>query len=91
MGKPVLLSRAEYWRRARRLTLWLVATWFIATFVTVFFARELSQLTLFGWPFSFYMAGQGLTLLYLVIVAVYIKRMQSLDRRIRKETKADVK
>lgn len=91
MDKAPDLTRAEYWRRARRLTLWLVALWFFATFLTMFFARELAGMTLFGWPFSFYMAGQGLTLLYLLIVAVYIKRMQSLDKKLKKETKADVK
>ncbi|GIZ53217.1 DUF4212 domain-containing protein [Noviherbaspirillum aridicola] len=91
MDKGRMLTRAEYWQRARRLTLWLVGVWFLATFLTMFFARELAGVTLFGWPFPFYMAGQGLTLLYLLIVAVYIKRMQSLDKKLRKETKADVK
>lgn len=91
MDNATTISRAEYWRRARRLTLCLVALWFLATFLTMFFARELAGVTLFGWPFSFYMAGQGLTLLYLLIVAVYIKAMQRLDKKIKKETKADVK
>ncbi|HEY8607466.1 MAG TPA: DUF4212 domain-containing protein [Noviherbaspirillum sp.] len=85
MNKQSPLTRAEYWRRARRLTATLVTLWFMLTFGTMFFARELSTLTLFGWPFSFYMAGQGLTLCYLVIVAVYIKRMQSLDKKLKKE------
>ncbi len=69
-----------YWRRVRRLTIALLASWFLLTFGVIFFARELSGFTLFGWPFPFYMAAQGLTLLYLIIVAVYMMRMRRLDR-----------
>lgn len=74
-----------YWRRVQRLTSVLLATWFVITFVTLFFARELSSFTLFGWPFPFYMAAQGLTLLYVAIVAIYAIRMRSLDKLIRRE------
>jgi putative solute:sodium symporter small subunit len=91
MNKPAPLTRAEYWQRTRRLTFWLIALWFFSTFVTVFFARELAGVTLFGWPFSFYMAGQGLTLLYLLIVGIYARRMNSLDKKIRNGTPPHVK
>lgn len=77
---PIRHKRNAYWRRVRLLTAALVAVWFLLTFGVVFFARELSGFTLFGWPFPFYMAAQGLILLYLVIIALYMKRMQRLDR-----------
>ncbi len=76
--------REMYWRRVRRLTTALMLLWFIATFSTIFFARELSGIAVLGWPFPFYMAGQGLTLLYLLIVAVYMKRMEHLDKTLKK-------
>lgn len=69
-----------YWSRTRLLTALLLAVWFSTTFGTIFFARELSDFTLFGWPFPFYMAAQGLPLLYLIIVAIYAVRMRRLDR-----------
>ena len=72
-----------YWRRVRRLTGMLVVTWFLLTFGLIFFARELSHITLFGWPFSFYMAAQGLTLTYLLIVAIYVIRMHFLDKSLK--------
>jgi len=37
-------------------------------------------MTLFGWPLSFYMAAQGLVVIYLIIVAVYTWQMQRFDR-----------
>lgn len=60
----------------------------MATFSIIFFARELSTVSFFGWPFSFYMAAQGLTLLYVVIVFVYAKRMHYLDKMLKDGTDA---
>jgi putative solute:sodium symporter small subunit len=82
-SKTLTHGRTEYWRRTRRLTLQLLLVWFLVTFGVIFFARELSGLTLFGWPLSFYMAAQGATLIYVVIVAVYAWRMQRLDETLK--------
>jgi len=81
---------ALYWRRVRSFTFWLIAVWFVMTFGIIYFARELAGITVFGWPFSFYMAAQGLTLLYVVIVALYAYRMRRLDKTLKNET-ADVR
>lgn len=70
----------RYWRRVRQLTLLLLVVWFVTTFFLIFFARELSQLSLFGWPFSFYMAAQGALLIYLLIIAVFAWRMRRMDQ-----------
>jgi putative solute:sodium symporter small subunit len=79
--------RATYWQRARRLTFLLLAIWFAATFGIIFFARELSSFSVFGWPFSFYMAAQGLTLLYVVLIGLYASRMRRLDKQMKNETR----
>lgn len=84
--EKILLARDAYWRKVRRFTFALLTMWFVATFTMIFFARELSGFTMFGWPFSFYMAGQGLTLFYLFIVAVYMWRMRRLDKKLMHET-----
>ena len=68
-----------HWARVRRLTLALLLLWFIVTFGVIFFARELSALSLFGWPLPFYMAAQGSTLIYLLIIGVYALAMKKLD------------
>ena len=79
-SRPPALRQATYWRRTRRFTLLLLVAWFVVTFTVIFFARELSGLTLFGWPFSFYMAAQGTTLIYVGIVGCYAWRMRRFDR-----------
>lgn len=85
-GIPFPRLRA-YWPRVRLFSFLLLAVWFLATFLTVFFARELADIEVFGWPVSFYMAAQGLVLLYLGLVGLYVLRMRRLDRGLRKEAK----
>ena len=71
----------SHWRSTRRLTMVLLLVWFALTFAVIFFARQLSGITWFGWPLSFYMAAQGLALGYLLIVALYTWQMRKIDRR----------
>jgi putative solute:sodium symporter small subunit len=78
---PVVAPQASYWRHARRLTAWLAAIWLIATFCVIFFARDLHHISLFGWPLSFYMAAQGILLIYVFLVGIYAWRMHRLDQR----------
>ena len=73
-------ARIAHWRRTRRLTLVLMALWLGTGFGTVFFARELSSITVFGWPMSFYMAAQGASLVFLAIIGAYAWRMRRYDR-----------
>lgn len=73
-------KRHNYWVRTRRLTLLLLLVWFASTFGIIFFARELSRYTFFGWPLSFYLVAQGSVLLYVVIVAIYTAKMRAFDK-----------
>lgn len=75
-----------YWSKVRQFTFVLIALWFSSTFGIIFFARELTDFTVFGWPFSFYMAAQGLILLYLAILAAYVLHMRKLDKMLKSET-----
>src|SRR5438067_13622778 len=73
-------ARAAHWARTRRLTTLLLALWLATSFCTVFFARDLADFSVFGWPLSFYLAAQGASLLYLAIIGAYAWRMRALDR-----------
>jgi putative solute:sodium symporter small subunit len=79
-------QRAAHWRATKRLTAVLLTTWLVVTFGGIFFARELSDPTIFGWPVSFYMIAQGVPLAYVTILAIYALRMRALDRRCRNES-----
>jgi putative solute:sodium symporter small subunit len=73
-------ARARHWRSARRLILVLLGLWLATGFGTVFFARDLAHMSVFGWPLSFYLAAQGASLIYLAIIGAYAWRMRVLDR-----------
>jgi putative solute:sodium symporter small subunit len=70
----------EYWRKNLTITAILLTIWFVVTFVISYFARELNQFTLLGFPFAFYMAAQGALIIYILIIWYYARYMNNLDR-----------
>jgi putative solute:sodium symporter small subunit len=70
----------EYWRKNIRLTAILLAIWFVVTYVAGFFARDLNEIVVFGFPLGFYMAAQGALIVYVVIIFYYASRMNRLDQ-----------
>jgi len=71
----------EYWRKNLVITAVLLAVWFVATFVEAWYARQLNQITFLGFPLGFYMSAQGSLIIYVVIIYVYAKYMEKLDKR----------
>ncbi len=80
-ANPQPRMQRDYWRKNLLVTLGLLAIWFVVTFGASYFARELNQLSLFGFPFGFYLAAQGAPLIYVCIVGFYALYMNRLDRR----------
>lgn len=70
----------EYWTRNVRLTIILLAIWFVVTYVVGFYARELNDITVFGFPLGFYMGAQGSLIIYVVIIFYYATRMNRMDK-----------
>jgi putative solute:sodium symporter small subunit len=72
-------AAARHWRATRRLTALLLAIWFAVGYGVSWFARDL-DFAFFGWPFSFWVAAQGGTIVFVVLIAVYARRMGRHDR-----------
>lgn len=72
--------RAAYWSRTVRLTVALLAIWFVVTYVVAFFAVPLNNISFFGFPFAFYMGAQGALVVYLLLIFFYARYMNRLDR-----------
>ena len=70
----------EYWHRNLKMTAFLLAIWFVVTFVVSFFARELSGITFLGFPLGFYMGAQGALIVYVAIIWYYARYMNALDQ-----------
>ena len=71
----------EYWNKNLRITFILLAIWFVTSFVQTWYARELNEIVLFGFPFGFYMAAQGALVIFVVLIWVYAIYMNRLDHR----------
>ncbi len=70
----------EYWRKNVRLTAILLGIWFVVTYVVGWFARDLSAITVLGFPLGFYMGAQGALIIYVVIIFYYARRMNRMDK-----------
>jgi len=58
----------EYWSKNLRLTSILLAIWFVATYVATWFARELNEIVILGFPLGFYMGAQGALIIYVLVI-----------------------
>jgi putative solute:sodium symporter small subunit len=84
LSDPVRAARARHWRRTLGLTAGLLLAWFLVGFVVTWFARDL-DFPFFGWPFSFWVAAQGGSVVFVVLLVVYARRMARNDRRLASE------
>lgn len=73
-------DKRRYWQKTRRLTLFLLTIWLLVTFGITWYAREINELTVFGFPLGFYMSAQGSLLVYLLIIGIYNRQMSRLDK-----------
>lgn len=77
----IIVEHDQYWAKTLRLTLSLLVLWFLASFGVVYFAKDLAQIIFFGWPLSFYMAAQGSLIIFVLIIWLYARGMDKLDRQ----------
>ncbi|MDW8324650.1 MAG: DUF4212 domain-containing protein [Burkholderiales bacterium] len=70
----------QYWRKNLGLTAVLLAIWFVVTYVVSYFARELNEIVILGFPLAFYMGAQGALIVYVLIIWYYARRMNRLDQ-----------
>ncbi|MGL1834790.1 DUF4212 domain-containing protein [Rhodocyclaceae bacterium SMB388] len=70
-----------YWRANLRLTAALLAVWFVVIFGSGFFAQTLNQYSFLGFPLAFYIFSQGALIVFLILIGVYVRTMNRLDRK----------
>jgi putative solute:sodium symporter small subunit len=71
----------EYWNKNLGITAALLAIWFVVTYVPAYFARELNDIVVLGFPLGFYMGAQGSLVVYLLIIWFYARHMNRLDKQ----------
>ena len=81
---PETVARhAEYWRRNIRYVLGLMAVWFVVSYgFGIVLAEPLNAWMVpgTGFPLGFWFAQQGAIYVFVILIFVYVKLMNDLDR-----------
>ncbi len=73
-------QRRDYWRRNLRLMSILLAIWALVSFgAGIIFAEPLNNIVILGFPLGFWFAQQGSIVVFVILIAVYVWRMDKLD------------
>jgi putative solute:sodium symporter small subunit len=73
-------ARQEYWRRNLRLMAVLLTIWALVSFgAGILFVEALNNLTFIGFPLGFWFAQQGSIITFVILIGVYVWRMDKLD------------
>jgi len=71
----------EYWQKNLRLLGVLLAIWFFVSYgCGIIFADYLNQFKLGGYKLGFWFAQQGAIYVFVIIIFVYVNRMNKLDK-----------
>jgi putative solute:sodium symporter small subunit len=73
-------ARREYWRKNLRLMAVLLSIWALVSFgAGILFVEQLNNISLGGFPLGFWFAQQGSIITFVILIAVYVWRMDKLD------------
>lgn len=73
-------QRQQYWRRNLRLMSVLLAIWALVSFgAGILFVEPLNNISFIGFPLGFWFAQQGSIITFVILIAVYVWRMDKLD------------
>ena len=73
-------QRREYWRRNLRLMAVLLTIWALVSFgAGIVFVEPLNNIDFLGFPLGFWFAQQGSIITFVILIAVYVWRMDKLD------------
>jgi putative solute:sodium symporter small subunit len=72
---------AAYWRKNLRTLLILLSLWFVVSFgFGILLVEPLNNFKLGGYPVGFWFAQQGSIYSFILLILIYVIRMNKLDR-----------
>jgi putative solute:sodium symporter small subunit len=74
-------QRTSYWQRNLRLMAVLLAIWAVVSFgAGILFVEPLNAIVIGGVPLGFWFAQQGSIYVFVALIAIYVWRMDKLDK-----------
>ncbi|MCC0006606.1 MAG: DUF4212 domain-containing protein [Hyphomicrobiaceae bacterium] len=77
--QPVNAER--HWSRTSRLMWLMMFLWAFFSFIIHWFVKDLNSITVLGFPLGFYMAAQGSLIAFVVMLFIFAKRQDTIDRQ----------
>jgi len=75
------MTRQEYWKKNISCVLKLLVVWFVASYgCGVLFVEQMNKISIGGAQFGFWMAQQGSIYVFVILIFVYVRLMNRLDR-----------
>jgi putative solute:sodium symporter small subunit len=70
-----------YWQKNLRILVILLVVWFVSSFLFgIVLVEPLNEIRIAGFKLGFFFAQQGSMYIFLLIIAIYVRQMQKLDR-----------
>ena len=75
-------NKNDYWAANLKLVASLLLIWFLVSFgCGILFVDYLDQFTFFGFKLGFWFAQQGSIYVFVILIFIYIHKMQKLDQK----------
>ena len=58
----------------------MFALWVFFSFIVHFFVNQLNSIVILGFPLGFYMAAQGSLIAFVIMLFLFAKRQDAIDR-----------
>ena len=69
-----------YWKTNLRYVITLLTIWFVVSYgAGILFADQLDAIKIGGFPLGFWFANQGSEVIFVLLIVVYVRLMNSLD------------
>ena len=84
MAQPQEISektRQAYWQETSRITWIILILWFVSWVGPLALHGPLNRIVIFGFPLSYWFAGQGSLAFFIVLIVWYAVHMNRLDRK----------
>ncbi len=75
-------DQKAYWKDNLSILFTLLAIWFVVSFgAGIIFVDALNQIEFFGFKLGFWFAQQGSIYVFVALIFVYMKKMNTLDKK----------
>ena len=87
-GRGVVMSPGDknryegHFRENLRLVAWLLAIWFLVSYGAAMIVKSLNAVKILtGFPLGYYMGAQGSLVVFVVLIFVYARKMEQVDKK----------